>query len=58
MRFHDSLVGGFGRVISFNGFGAEPLFSDEFDGETEEVEEEPPFFGREVVERRDEFFHI
>lgn len=49
-RFHDSLVRGFGRVMLFDGFGADPFFSDEFYGGAEEVVEEAPFFGIEVVE--------
>ena len=51
-RFHNSVVRGFGRVVSFDGFGADPLFGDEFYGWAEEVVEEFPFPGIEVVEER------
>ena len=54
-RFHDSLVRGFRKVMLFDGFGADPFFSDEFYGGAEEVVEEAPFFGIEVVERSDDF---
>ena len=53
-RFHGSLIGGFGRVMSFDGFGADPFFGDEFYGRAEEVMEESPFLGIEVVDGGDE----
>ena len=34
----------------FDGLGADPFFSDEFYGGAEEVVEESPFFGIEVVQ--------
>ena len=49
-RFHDSLVRGFGRIMAFDGFGADSLFCDEFYGWAEEVVEESPFLGIEVIE--------
>ena len=51
-RIHDSLVRGFGRVMVFDGFGSDPFFGDEFYGGAEEVVEESPFLGIEVVEER------
>ena len=51
-RFHDSLAGCFGRVMAFNGFRADFFFGDKFYGGAEEVVEEPPFFGIEVIEER------
>ena len=48
--FHDSLIRGFGRVMAFDGFGADAFFFDEFYGGAEEVVEEAPFFCIEVVE--------
>ena len=50
-RFPDSLIGSFGRVMAFDGLGADPFFGDEFYGRAEEVVEESPFFGIEIVER-------
>ena len=52
-RIEDSLVRGFGVVMVFNGFGAESLFGDEFDGGGEEVMKEPPFLEVEEVEEGD-----
>jgi len=49
-RIHDSLIRGFGRVMVFDGFGADPFFCDKFYGGAEEVVEESPFFGIEVIE--------
>ena len=34
----------------FDGFGADPFFCDKFYGGAEEVVEESPFFGIEVIE--------
>ena len=36
-RFDDPLIGCFGYIIAFDGFRADPLFIEEFDGRTEEV---------------------
>ena len=44
------MEGCFGRVMVFDGFGGDSFFSDEFYGWAEEVVEEPPFFGIEVIE--------
>jgi len=51
-RFHDSLVRGFWRIVAFDGFGADSFFRDKFYGGAEEVVEESPFLGIEVVEGR------
>ena len=50
-RFHDPLVRGFGRVVIFDDLGADPLFGDKFYRGAEEVMEESPFLGIEVVEQ-------
>ena len=42
----------------FDGLGADPFFSDEFYGGAEEVVEESPFLGIEVVEERYDFFLV
>ena len=49
-RFQDSLARGFWRIMVFDGFGADSFFCDEFYRGTEEVVEESPFPGIEVVE--------
>ena len=51
-RFHDSLVRGFWRIMAFDGFRADSFFCDKFYGGTEEVMEEPPFLGIEIIEQR------
>lgn len=51
-RFDDSLVRGFGRIMVFDGFRADSFFGDEFYGRAEEVVEESPFLGVEVIEER------
>ena len=38
--------------MSFDRFGADPFFGNEFYRGAEEVVEEPPFFGIEIVEHR------
>ncbi len=48
-RVDDSLVRGFGGVIVFEGFRADSFFGEEFGGGAEEVVEESPFVGVEVV---------
>jgi len=50
-RFHDSLIRGLGRVMTFDGFGADSFFGNQFPRGAEEVMEEPPFLGVEVVEQ-------
>ncbi len=57
-RFHDSLVRGFGRIMVFDGFGADSFFRDEFYGRAEEVVEEFPFLGIKVVQERDDLFLV
>lgn len=52
-RFKDSLERCFWAIIAFDGFGSNSLFLDEFDGGTEEVEEETPFRAIEIVHERD-----
>ena len=52
-RFEDSLVRGFGRVMTFDGSGTDPFLRDEFHGRAEEVMEESPFSAIEVIEERD-----
>ncbi len=54
-RLESSLVRGFRRVMTFNGFGADPFLRDELHGRAEEIVEESPFFGIEVIEERDDF---
>jgi hypothetical protein len=49
-RFQDSLIRGFRRVMAFDSFRADAFFFDEFYGGAEEVVEESPFLGIEVVE--------
>ena len=41
-RFDHPLIGCFGYIIAFDGFRADPLFIEEFDGRTEEVMEDSP----------------
>ena len=53
-RFEGSLIRGFGRVMVFNGFGPNPLLRDELHGRAEEVMEESPLTGIEVIEERDD----
>jgi len=53
-RFDDSLVRGFRRIMAFDGFGADSFFRDEFYGGAEEVVEESPFLGIEVVKQRND----
>ena len=40
--------------MSFDGFGADPLFGDEFYRRAEEVMEESPLLGIEVIEGSDD----
>jgi hypothetical protein len=53
-RFEDSLVRGFRKVMVFNGFGTDPFLRDELHGRAEEVMEESPLSGIEVIEERDD----
>ena len=48
-RGEDSLEGGFRGVVVFDGFGADSFFAEEFNGGGEEVKEESPFLGIEVI---------
>jgi hypothetical protein len=52
--FNDSLVRGFRRFMVFNGFGTDPFLRDELHGRAEEIMKEPPLFGIEVIEERDD----
>ena len=38
----------------FNGFGTDPFLRDELHGRAEEIMKEPPLFGIEVIEERDD----
>jgi hypothetical protein len=53
-RFEDSLVRGFRRVMSFNGFGTDPFLGNELHRGAEEIMEESPFFAIQVIEERDD----
>lgn len=53
-RFENPLVRGFRRVMAFNGFGTDPFLGDELHGGAEEVMEESPLSGIEVIEERDD----
>ena len=53
-RFEHSLVRGFGRVMAFNGFRTNPFLGDELHGGAEEIMEESPLSGIEVIEERDD----
>ncbi len=53
-RLEGSLVRGFRGVMAFNGFGADPFLRDKLHGRVEEIMEESPFFGIEVIEQRDD----
>jgi hypothetical protein len=48
--FEDSLIRGFGRAMSFDGFGADSFFGEEFHGRAEEVMKQPPFVFIQLVE--------
>ena len=50
-RSDDSLVRSFRRIVAFDGFRSESFFGDELYRRAEEVVEESPFFGIEIVER-------
>ena len=52
-RFEDSLERGFRRVMTFDGFGTDPFLRNEFHGRAEEIMEESPLSGIEVIEERD-----
>ena len=53
-RFEDSLVRGFRGVMMFNGFGTDPFLREELHRRAEEVMEESPLSGIEVIEERDD----
>jgi hypothetical protein len=53
-RVEDSLVRGFGRGMAFNGFGTDPFLGDELHRGAEEIMEESPLSGIEVIEERDD----
>jgi len=53
-RLEGSLVRGFRGVMVFNGFGTDPFLRDELHGRAEEIMKEPPLFGIEVIEERDD----
>ena len=40
--------------MSFDGFGADPFFGEEFHGGAEEVMEQPPFMFIEFIEQRND----
>jgi len=44
--------------MAFDGFGADSFFCDKFYGGAEEVVEESPFLGIEIVEKGYEIFSI
>jgi len=50
---HQSLVRGFGFIITFDDLGGNPFFLDEFDGRAEEVVKKSPFIFVKVVEQGD-----
>ena len=50
-RIHDSLVRCFRRVVAFDGFRSDSFFRDKLYRRAEEVVEESPFFGIEVIEQ-------
>ena len=52
--FHDSLVRSFRRIMAFDGFRADSVFGDELYGGAEEVMEEPPFLGVEIIQGCDD----
>ena len=51
-RIHDPLVRCFRRIVAFDGFRSDSFFGDELYRRAEEVVEESPFFGVEVIEHR------
>ena len=48
--FKNSLIGGLGFVVAFDGFGSDPLFGEKFDGRDEEVVVKAPLGFVEVIE--------
>jgi len=48
------VVRGFRRVMVFNGFGTDPFFREELHGRAEEILKESPFFGIEIVKKRND----
>jgi hypothetical protein len=53
-RLEGSLVRGFGRVVAFDGFRTDPFLREELHRRAEEVMEESPLTGIEVIEERDD----
>jgi hypothetical protein len=51
-RIHDFLVRWFRRVVAFDGFRSDFFFRDKLYRRAEEVLEQPPLFGVEVIEQR------
>jgi len=54
-RRDDPLVRCFRRIVAFDGFRSDSFFCDELYRRAEEVVEEPPFFGVEVIEQRQRY---
>ena len=54
VRFHDSLIRGFGWIIAFESFRSDAFFVNEFYGRKEEVVKESPFLAVEIVEKWDD----
>jgi hypothetical protein len=52
--FEDPLIRCFGGTMSFDRFGADSFFGEEFHGRAEEVMKEPPFMFVELVEQRND----
>ena len=50
-RIHDCLVRSFWEIVVFDGFRSDSFFGDELYRRAEEVVEEPPFIGVEVIEQ-------
>ena len=52
LRFHDSLIGSFRRIMFLDGFRTDSFFFDKFYRREEEVVKETPFVAIEVVQQR------
>lgn len=50
-RIDDSLVRSFWEIVVFDGFRSDSFFGDELYRRAEEVVEQSPFFGVEVIEQ-------
>ena len=53
-RPKDSLEGGFGGIMMFDGFRADSFLRDELNGRGEEIMKESPLIFIEVIHERDE----